>query len=331
MEYALTDVVANTERDNSQVEHEFTISLVLSTYNGGRFVREQLDSLIAQSRQFDEVLISDDCSTDNTPEVVAAYIEERGLEGWHLSVNKENKGWKRNFHELLLQASGDYVFLCDQDDIWLPEKVADMVGIMEMRHDIDLLACDVEPFYEEGSQRLTEMQGELGDGRVEMVQVDDHAVYVQRPGCSYCIRRSFLSQIEPYWDETWAHDAVLWMLAEAKGSLALYRKPLVRFRRHEGNASARKTITRRSRIVDIGDLISRVDKMEGFARDFACLNPQKEKTLDEFRSWLLARKGLLEVRGLVGLGTVFRGRFRYVSAKGMLVDFALAVFRNAGI
>jgi glycosyltransferase involved in cell wall biosynthesis len=306
-------------------------SLVLSTYNGARYVRDQLDSLVAQTLPFDEVLVSDDCSTDETAEIVRSCICERELNNWFLSVNPENRGWKRNFHDLIRRASGDYVFLCDQDDIWLPEKVACMVGVMETHSDIDLLACDVEPFYEEGSQKLTDMRGTLCDcdGRIEAVQVDNHAVYVQRPGCSYCVRGSFIGQVEPYWDESWAHDAVLWMLAESKGSLALYRKPLVRFRRHEGNASARKKMTREVRTADIRDLLSRVDKMEMFSRDLGCLTPEKEETLENFRAWLDAREGLLESRRLDQLGKVLSGHSRYVSTKGMLVDLILTLFRNA--
>lgn len=304
-------------------------SLVLSTYNGARYVRDQLDSLVAQTLPFDEVLVSDDCSTDETAEIVRSCIRERGLNNWSLSVNPENRGWKRNFHDLISRASGDYVFLCDQDDIWLPEKVARMVEVMEAHSDIDLLACDVEPFYEEGSQKLTDMYRTPGDGRVEAVKVDDRAVYVQRPGCSYCVRGSFIGQVKPYWDESWAHDAVLWMLAESKGSLALYRKPLVRFRRHGGNASARKKMTREARAADIRDLLSRVDKMEMFSRDLGCLTPEKEETLENFRAWLDAREGLLESRRLDQLGKVLSGRSRYVSTKGMLVDLILTLFRNA--
>ena len=308
-----------------------TSSVVLSTYNGARYLLEQLDSLRNQSRTIDEVLISDDCSTDETVELVESYINDHGLDGWILSVNMQNKGWRRNFHDLLLAASGDYVFLCDQDDIWLSDKIAEMLSVMEAHSEIDVLACDVEPFYEARSQKITRMQGQPATKLVEFTEVDKRAVYVQRPGCSYCIRKSFIEQVEPYWDVNWPHDAVLWMLSEVKGSLALYRKPFVRFRRHEGNASARQRLTRESRIADVEELIERIDVMKRFGSDFGFLTSQKKAVLDDYRVWLDARRTFLKARDISQLRIVLQGRSRFVTLKGMMVDFALAILRNASL
>ena len=130
------------------------ISLVLSSYNGSEYIDEQLDSLRLQDRTFDEVLICDDCSTDGTYDIIRSYIDHFKLEKWSVAVNAVNNGWKVNFHKLIMHATGDLIFLCDQDDVWLPSKVSEMAFLMENHPEIDVLACDVEPFYETGSKRF---------------------------------------------------------------------------------------------------------------------------------------------------------------------------------
>lgn len=311
----------------------FRSSVVLSCYNGSKYIIEQLDSLRRQSRPLDEVIISDDFSSDNTPQIVSRYIVDYDLNNWHLLRNSTNKGWKRNFHELIKNANGDLIFLCDQDDIWMQNKVESMVNVMEEHPDIDVLACSVEPFYESGSQKVTGQNSMAGldSDNIIYQRIDDKSVYVQRPGCSFCIRRSFAQQIEPYWDDSWAHDAVLWVLSEAKGSLALYDKRLVRFRRHEGNASARKKITRGSRIDDIVYQIDKVRLMEHFGEDFGYLTKEKKIALEDTRKWLEAREKFLESCSLKALGSLISGRAHYGTSKGMPVDLALGLFRDISL
>ena len=99
------------------------VSVVMTTYNGQKYLREQMDSLREQTMPIDEVIIMDDCSTDHTPDLVSAYIKEYNLKGWNLVQNEQNQGWKKNFKSGFDLATGDYIFPCDQDDIWHPDKV----------------------------------------------------------------------------------------------------------------------------------------------------------------------------------------------------------------
>lgn len=308
-------------------------ALVLSTYNGSRYIEEQLDSIRQQTRSVDCVAIRDDCSTDGTPAIVEQYIRDRALYNWSVCRNSHNQGWKKNFHELIASADGDLIFLCDQDDIWLPNKVEEMAAIMEASEGVDVLACSVSPFYESGSQKVSgeKAMARESSGRLRSQTVDPKSVYVQRPGCSYCIRRSFVTQIAPYWNDNWAHDAILWILAEVKGSLALYDRVLVRFRRHEGNASAREKMTRIRRLEDLNHLIERVDVMERFGNDFGYLTPDKADELEDIRFWLEARIRFLKNCGMSDLIKTIAGSDHYLTSKGFPVDAALAVFRNAAL
>ena len=94
------------------------VSVVLSSYNGEQDIIEQLRSIDGQTRQPDEVLICDDCSTDGTADLVQNYIEKKRLKNWKLIVNKKNKGWRKNFIDGILASTGDLIFTSDQDDIW---------------------------------------------------------------------------------------------------------------------------------------------------------------------------------------------------------------------
>lgn len=99
------------------------VSVVLSSYNGEQDIIEQLRSIDGQTRQPDEVLICDDCSTDGTADLVQNYIEKKRLKNWKLIVNKKNKGWRKNFIDGILASTGDLIFTSDQDDIWREDKI----------------------------------------------------------------------------------------------------------------------------------------------------------------------------------------------------------------
>ena len=92
----------------------------MTTYNGQKFIREQIESILCQSMHVDEIVICDDCSTDNTVEILKEYPVR-------LFVNKTNLGFKRNFKQAMEFCKGDYIFLCDQDDIWENDKVEKLI------------------------------------------------------------------------------------------------------------------------------------------------------------------------------------------------------------
>ena len=121
-------------------------SVVMATYNGSEFIREQLDSIKNQTMHVDEVVICDDRSKDDTVEIVRSFIADNSLQGWNIEVNEVNLGYGSNFNKALLKASGDYIFFSDQDDIWEPDKVETMVRIMEENSDIKLLCSEFEIF-----------------------------------------------------------------------------------------------------------------------------------------------------------------------------------------
>lgn len=93
-----------------------TISIVLATYNGEKFIREQIDSILSQSFNDFEVIISDDKSTDDTYSIIEEYSKKDAR--IKIFQNKTNLGFLKNFEQAMGLCSGDYIACCDQDDIW---------------------------------------------------------------------------------------------------------------------------------------------------------------------------------------------------------------------
>ena len=158
------------------------LSIVLSTYNGGAYITEQLDSILNQTRKADEVLIFDDCSTDNTQQIIEQFISEHNLTTWKFAVNHENKGWKRNFMEGIWSTLGDLVFPCDQDDIWMPQKLEQMEKIMIKNPKIMVLTSNYESFYDSGKRVCGP---EKDDGKLIKQSLSNKVFNIRYPGCTY--------------------------------------------------------------------------------------------------------------------------------------------------
>lgn len=112
------------------------LSASLLTYNGAAFIKKQLDSILMQTQKLDEIVICDDGSTDETIDIIQAY-QNRYPGIIHLYQNEQQLGSTKNMEKCLGLVKGDLVFLADQDDIWLPHKVATLCTYFEAHPHID--------------------------------------------------------------------------------------------------------------------------------------------------------------------------------------------------
>lgn len=214
------------------------ISVVVSVFNGEKYISEQLDSLRHQTRCPDEVLLFDDGSSDKTPQIVTDYITKYSLVNWKYTRNPENKGWRRNFMEGMWAASGDLVFSCDQDDIWHQDKLKIMCEVMEKFPQISLLTSNYELFFEDGSHKDGFKQN---DGSVSQVPLKNNYLLVGRPGCTHCIRKELLDTARKYWRPEYPHDALLWRLSLFSDGLYNYNGNLIRWRKHQNSAFTKES------------------------------------------------------------------------------------------
>lgn len=237
------------------------ISVVLTTYNGQKYLYEQMESLRKQTLKIDEVLILDDCSTDQTSELIRSYLAQHSLEGWKFIPNQTNQGWKKNFKRGFDLATGDYIFPCDQDDVWHPDKVQKMVQCMEERPNIELLAANYVTFFSEkdtgsGSKLYASRSKEMkSDGSVTFLGIDPKWPYINRPGCVFCFTKAFYLSIVDQWDTQYAHDAILWRFARMDHALAILNEPVIDFRRHGDNVTSKKNHSRQIKIKIFNDYI----------------------------------------------------------------------------
>lgn len=110
-----------------------TVSVVMATYNGEEYIREQIDSILSQSYPIYELIIQDDGSTDSTPQICREYEAKR--DNVHFYQNEHNLGFNENFRTATMRATGDFIALSDQDDIWFPQKIEEQIAAIGT-HDI---------------------------------------------------------------------------------------------------------------------------------------------------------------------------------------------------
>mgnify|MGYP003290178900 CR=1 FL=1 len=115
------------------------ISIAMATYNGEKYLQEQLDSFVAQTVLPDELVVCDDCSKDRTIEILEAFKAKVNFEV-RIIRNEINSGYAKNFARVIGEAKGDYVFLSDQDDVWYPNKIETVLNAFKEKPDAQLVA-----------------------------------------------------------------------------------------------------------------------------------------------------------------------------------------------
>ena len=233
------------------------ISVVMATYNGEEYLLEQLKSLLNQSLKIDEVIIADDGSMDGTAVIINEFIRLNDLQDtWFFYQNSHNLGYADNFYYALQRAGGDIIFFCDQDDIWLEDKVHVMHDILNQKPQIQLLCSDYEPLVSSSNPPAVDkktLRSMQNSGELEQIKLNRKNIHLGRLGCVMCIRNSFRDKIKPYWFSGWAHDEYVWKLAQCEDGCYIYHKPLILRRLHNHNVSMKKMheLDKRIRFLDL--------------------------------------------------------------------------------
>lgn len=215
-------------------------SVVMTTFNGAKYIFEQLESIRGQTLCVDEVLIFDDGSTDQTVQIINDYIQSNGLENWTIKINDQNLGWKANFMLGSQNAAGKYIFFCDQDDIWMPDKVNTMINVLENNNNVNLLCSNFYDIDKDGQNINGKISVSKPEGSLEKIVFSLNSYYPLRMGCTFCVRNIFFKLVSKYWHSNSAHDAFLWRVSSLTESLYLLHSPLIKYRQHTGGASKKK-------------------------------------------------------------------------------------------
>lgn len=202
------------------------VSVCLATYNGERFILRQLISILDQLSENDEIIVSDDGSNDKTLSIINQINDSR----IKVFNNRNRKGIVGNFENALVQASGEYIFLADQDDIWLPGKVSEICDILLYS---DLVLTDCEMVDELGAVKQESFFKYRRSRKGFWANLYRNS-YI---GCCMAFRKEILSYILPFPKYIDVHDWWIGLLVELKGRVTFYNKPLIKYVRHGNNAS----------------------------------------------------------------------------------------------
>ena len=202
------------------------ISVCMATYNGAKYVDKQLKSILSQIGADDEIIISDDGSTDDTILIIEKIKDER----IKVTRNRGINGPLGNFEQAVRKATGDYIFLSDQDDIWLPNKVSIIRSLLKLN---DLVLSDCVVVNEKGEVLQDSFFNYRGSKPGFLSNIYKNS-YI---GCCMAFRRSILSYVLPFPESVHMHDWWIGLLVEIKGQVCFCPEPLIHYVRHGENAS----------------------------------------------------------------------------------------------
>jgi len=212
------------------------LSVCMAAFNGGRYIRTQLTSILSQLDPDDEVIIVDDNSSDSTVDV----IQQLGDPRVRLDRHDANKGIVVTFEEALLRATGEVLFLCDDDDVWAPQKVEHFLEAFAENPNAKIVISRVRLIDEFGIEYSDERLGRGGKAAPGFWK-NIFANHYQ--GSAMAIRASFLGSIVPFpRKKAFLHDVWIGTRNDLLGGKTVYlNEELLLYRRHSNNATRVKS------------------------------------------------------------------------------------------
>jgi len=203
------------------------ISVCIATHNGELYIFAQLQSILSQLCATDEVIISDDSSTDDTIKIVKAFADSR----IKIFENNSFKSPVNNFENALKFANGEYIFLSDQDDIWLPDRVEKMLAQLK-KSDLVVSDCKIV------DSNLKEIEKDsfmsLYKSRQGFINNIYRNSYI---GCCMAFNRKILNLALPFPANLPMHDWWIGLICEVFGKSVFLDEQLLLYRRHQGNVT----------------------------------------------------------------------------------------------
>lgn len=214
-----------------------TTSVALCTYNGERYIREQLESILNQTVKVDEIVVCDDGSTDNTLPIIEG-LAVTTYTSIHIHRNETNLGPAKNFQKAINLCSGDIIFLSDQDDVWMPDKVAAIINYFESNHTINVVFTDGNLMA--GSTIIGSLWQCFGITPKSLNAINEgfgielFAYENRATGATMAVRRTFepLKALTTYCHADIIHDGALAMMALNSNQLGYINKRLINYRIH---------------------------------------------------------------------------------------------------
>ncbi|MTL19531.1 glycosyltransferase [Turicibacter sanguinis] len=220
------------------------VDILLATYNGEKYINYQIESILNQKFSDFRLIISDDCSTDNTVSIIEKYlkIDERIV----LYKQKKNLGYIKNFEYLLSKSDAEYIMFCDQDDVWVSEKIQKQLDYI-CNKDCSLVYSNVI--------LVDEKDNELNKDYYEELRINPLSkkckknILFRNPiiGNTVIINKQLKDKLISIPDSI-PHDWYLGIIASLEGGVEYYPERLVRYRQHSNNTSGVKSNIEESKV-----------------------------------------------------------------------------------
>ena len=230
---------------------EEKVDILLATYNGEKYIKEQIDSLLGQTEQNIKLIISDDCSQDNTRQILREYLQkDKRIE---VHFQEKNLGYVKNFEFLLKQVKAPYFMLSDQDDVWLPQKVEKSLETLMSQQAIlafgDLQVVDEKlhtlyPSFND-YMKLTRKIKKFQDYRMQYL-------YNCVTACTLTAKKELIQYVLPIpTDSKYAiHDLWMGLIATFHGKVAYIDEKYILYRQHGNNQVGTDKISHKFKKLD---------------------------------------------------------------------------------
>lgn len=222
------------------------ITVVMATYNGEKYILQQLDSIKNQFLPPNEVIISDDGSMDDTVAIVENYIQQNALRNWNIIKNKRSRGFYNNFFNALEHASGNIIFLADQDDVWDLQKIKEFIKIYDNNDNVMMIQSNVQFINDENLiiDSHKKYHYKLLHNSYEELTLEDMCRFAGS-GYTMSFRRSVLDDIftngfDRERDTFEYHDVLIGLMAIGKGKCLLSKDIIDKHRLHSNNVTQAK-------------------------------------------------------------------------------------------
>ncbi|MDY6398838.1 MAG: glycosyltransferase [Treponema sp.] len=256
------------------------ISVAMATYNGEKHLKEQIDSILNQTIQVDEIVITDDNSSDKTVEILSQYAEINTRIKFF--VNAERLGFKKNFEKAISLCTGDFIALSDQDDIWLPNHIEWLSNNLGTK---SLAVGNAELINEDGSKKNillseTEQFQYFSENSMDVLE---HILFCVNPfqGASMLFSKAFSENLLPIPETVAFHDTWFAVNALCQNGIAYTFDPITLYRQAESTVTKH---IKRSRIQHIKDRFVSLFSKKSYntTRPALCNELQKKYPAEDF-------------------------------------------------
>lgn len=306
------------------------VSVAMAVYNGENFIEQQLNSIKDQKVNADEVIICDDCSTDNSFEIIDSYIKRNKLQNWHVYKNEENLGYFKNFFKAILLCNGDTIYLADQDDKWNLNKIKECERLLK-RPDISMVETNYV-YIDKNNTRINiknNYHNKIKEGDYVELTTKDICKFAGS-GFTMAFKRDvkdviYTNGLYEYSDIYEFHDVLIGLVSTCVGKCMLINHIYDEHRLHSHNVTEsfnNNTFADRTKQFQIKLLSNRINR-------FGLIVPlqtdlTRRMVFERYRQFCIIRKDFIKTSKIKYLAQLIKYKDCYYEKKAIFIDILFA-------